>query len=190
MDSIMKKIVNLLATLSFLLFISPISQAASCAVSDVTVDGANANECRTHEGENNDNYINDINTDFSLSSTYSWQEFKNDIPTNYSGSTSENGIGISGDLTNGVWTFSGTLTDPFVIAIKASNSFASYLFEGQQGASNGTFKMIFENKKGIPHDLSHFSIYTTVSNVPLPAALWLFAPALLGFMGFRRKTKS
>jgi len=26
--------------------------------------------------------------------------------------------------------------------------------------------------------------------VPLPAALWLFAPALLGFMGFRRKTKS
>jgi len=26
--------------------------------------------------------------------------------------------------------------------------------------------------------------------VPLPAALWLFGPALLGFMGFRRKTKS
>jgi len=26
--------------------------------------------------------------------------------------------------------------------------------------------------------------------VPLPAALWLFGPALLGFMGFRRKAKS
>ena len=29
-----------------------------------------------------------------------------------------------------------------------------------------------------------------VPNVPLPAALWLFAPALLGFMGFRRKNKA
>jgi len=27
----------------------------------------------------------------------------------------------------------------------------------------------------------------SVSAVPLPAALWLFGPALLGFMGFRRK---
>ena len=26
-----------------------------------------------------------------------------------------------------------------------------------------------------------------ISEVPLPAALWLFAPALLGFLGFRRK---
>jgi len=29
--------------------------------------------------------------------------------------------------------------------------------------------------------------FTEVSAVPLPAALWLFGPALLGFMGFRRK---
>jgi hypothetical protein len=28
-----------------------------------------------------------------------------------------------------------------------------------------------------------------VSEVPVPAALWLFAPALLGLMGFRRKSK-
>jgi len=27
----------------------------------------------------------------------------------------------------------------------------------------------------------------TLSSVPLPAALWLFGPALLGFMGFRRR---
>lgn len=30
-------------------------------------------------------------------------------------------------------------------------------------------------------------VATEVSAVPLPAALWLFGPALLGFMGFRRK---
>ncbi|MDO8825438.1 hypothetical protein [Methylophaga sp.] len=28
---------------------------------------------------------------------------------------------------------------------------------------------------------------TGISEVPLPAALWLFGPALLGFLGFRRK---
>jgi len=31
--------------------------------------------------------------------------------------------------------------------------------------------------------------YTLNQQVPLPAALWLFAPALLGFLGFRRKNK-
>lgn len=30
-------------------------------------------------------------------------------------------------------------------------------------------------------------IVTGVSEIPVPAALWLFAPALLGFLGFRRK---
>ncbi len=29
----------------------------------------------------------------------------------------------------------------------------------------------------------------TVSEVPVPAALWLFAPALMGFLGLRRKNK-
>lgn len=37
-------------------------------------------------------------------------------------------------------------------------------------------------------DVSHFAYFTTsVSEVPLPAALWLFAPALMGFMAFRRR---
>ena len=30
----------------------------------------------------------------------------------------------------------------------------------------------------------------TVSEVPVPAALWLFAPALMGFLGLRRKSKT
>ena len=32
--------------------------------------------------------------------------------------------------------------------------------------------------------------YSAVSNVPVPAALFMFAPALLGFMGLRRKAKN
>jgi len=191
----MKKIINLIASLSLLILISPVSQAATlldptCYLSDVTVDGSDASACEVHVAENNNNYINEINADFQLSSPYSWQEFKINIPTDYSSTSTDNGIVISGDLTDGTWAFDGTLTNPFVIVLKASNSFASYLFNDQQSANaSGEFKIIFENGQGVPHDLSHFSIYTTVSNVPLPAALWLFAPALLGFMGFRRKTK-
>jgi len=189
----MKKIINLIASLSLLILISPVSQAdtlptppPTCDISDVTANYANAYDCRVHENTNNDSYINDINDDFGLSA-YIWEESKNDILDG----TIVEGIGIYGDtLTSGTWTFSGTLTDPFVIVIKATNSFVSYLFEGQQDASNGTFNVIFTNSNGELQDLSHISIYTTVSNVPLPAALWLFAPALLGFMGLRKKTKS
>jgi hypothetical protein len=37
-------------------------------------------------------------------------------------------------------------------------------------------------------DVSHIAYFnTSVSEVPLPAALWLFAPALMGFLGFRRR---
>ena len=37
-------------------------------------------------------------------------------------------------------------------------------------------------------DVSHIAYFnTSVSEVPLPAALWLFAPALMGFLGLRRR---
>jgi len=185
----MKKIINLIASLSLLILISPVSQAASCTLSDVTANGVDANKCSVHDG-NNDSYINDINTVFDLSNT--WQEFKIEIPKEYVSPTTDNGIVISGDLTDGIWTFYGALTDPFVIVLKTSTNFAAYLFEDYQNVNGGTgtFEMIFKNDNSVAYDLSHFSIYTTVSNVPLPAALWLFAPALLGFMGLRKKTKS
>ena len=32
--------------------------------------------------------------------------------------------------------------------------------------------------------------YNQVNAVPVPAALFMFAPALLGFMGFRRRAKN
>jgi len=37
------------------------------------------------------------------------------------------------------------------------------------------------------NELTFSSVSYDVSAVPLPAALWLFGPALLGFMGFRRR---
>lgn len=38
--------------------------------------------------------------------------------------------------------------------------------------------------------ISHYHVIDgTISEVPIPAALWLFGPALLGFLGLRRKQR-
>jgi len=42
---------------------------------------------------------------------------------------------------------------------------------------------------GGPNAISHVAIYGTVSAIPVPAAFWLFATALLGFVGLSRKTR-
>jgi len=39
-------------------------------------------------------------------------------------------------------------------------------------------------------DTGHFLVRDTVSAVPIPAAAFMFAPALLGFMGLRRRAKN
>jgi len=46
---------------------------------------------------------------------------------------------------------------------------------------------LFYNNDGLL-GISHVAYFnTSVSAVPIPAALWLFAPALLGFLNFRRR---
>ena len=40
-----------------------------------------------------------------------------------------------------------------------------------------------------PDKSEKFLLSSRIPNVPLPAAIWFFAPALLGFLGFRRKNK-
>lgn len=44
-------------------------------------------------------------------------------------------------------------------------------------------------KTFIQQGISHIALFNTasISSVPVPAALWLFAPALLGMVGFRRR---
>lgn len=47
--------------------------------------------------------------------------------------------------------------------------------------------MIGRGAAGSNYDLR---LDSGISEVPVPAALWLFAPALLGFLGLRRKAKT
>lgn len=146
----------------------------SCQVTDVTNNpGANfANACVDHSGNNMPNYQNDINSDFGLSLNWSY--------------IADDALATAGS--SGSWDFTSyTMSNPFVIVLKAGPNFAAYLFNQ---ASNGTGTWDTSNlptNGNNPIDISHLSLYTSVGQVPVPAALWLFAPALLGLMGFRRR---
>ena len=198
---------QILSALTILMFLAPVTQAATCATTDVTAEGIGAYACKTHTISNNDNgYAADINSDFGLSGSIVWGDpIKSDAPN----------TPLSYESETQTWTLTNTLVSaPFVVVIKANNDFASYLFTLPEVADSGTFSLIFyhlvgngknnDNVRKEYYDLSHISIYTTTKGpgpgfdifgeripaVPLPAALWLFGPALLGFIGFRRKNKS
>jgi len=189
---------QILSALTILIFLAPVTQAATCATTDVTAEGVEAYACATNSG-NDTGYAADINGDFGIIDTIIWNEepIKSDALD----------TSLSFDSVAQTWTLTGGtfVSAPFVVVLKAGSDFASYLFTLPDIADNGTFSLIFshlsEAGETIYYDLSHISIYTTNgvlppdtdifgNPVPLPAALWLFGPALLGFMGFRRKNKS
>lgn len=182
------KILQPLSIILMLVFVVPVTQAATCATTDVTAEGINAFACKTHSGENDNGYANDINGDFNLDQSIIWDGIvKSDDP----------GSSLTFNEADNTWAITDAVSAPFVLVIKASNNFSSYLFTLPNVAKTGTFSLIFSHVTGNGqtkfYDLSHISIYTTSNGagnpVPLPAALWLFAPALLGFLGFRRKNK-
>ena len=94
------------------------------------------------------------------------------------------------------------VTDFFKIDSPATNSlntsslgltFSGFLMKYGTTTLIGLFSTPVSNLDFITHDgkdVSHIAYFNTaplVSEVPLPAALWLFAPALMGFLGFRRR---
>lgn len=164
-------------------FVSTMVSAAPCAVTDVTADGNNANACADHSGndENYDplnmflpgtGYENYINDDFSLSLNWSF------IDSPEPGGTT------------GTWNLSAyTISNPFVIVLKAGPNFAAYLFN--IGATSVDWDTINLPTNGNnPINLSHISLYTSTGGpgeVPLPAAVWLFGSALMGLVGIRKR---
>jgi len=204
---IMKKLT--IATLIFgLISISSVTHAASCingsgtSTSDVQVTSIggvilatpiNSNYCSFVQGEQG-NAAND--TADTIEAIFNIEDPTNGIDWSLVESSYVGG-------TSGTWTYTGTedLSSPFVVVLKSSISYAAYLFNDLSDVNGGSFVINFLNAGGQNPDVSHINIYkatgdfgTTILGgpdpVPLPAALWLFAPALLGLMGFRRKTKS
>lgn len=94
----------------------------------------------------------------------------------------------SGGAEEGEWSFDSSLFDPnaFLIVLKAANSpgFAVWLFEGDDAdSSSGAFEVAWG------HDLSHLSIYSRLTTIPIPAAGLLLLGALggLGYVGRRKR---
>jgi len=175
------------------------AHAATCKVTDVTVNGSDSNMCAGQIAGNDS--IKDMNTIFGEpDSLIKWEQ------------TAKVDAGVTGgslsavEATSGAWTYTAPadkpLSSPFIVVLKGSPGYSAYLFKGLEDllSVNGTFFISLVNNGGNDPELSHISIYSTGSDipgtsifgnpVPLPAALWLFGPALLGFMGFRRKNKS
>lgn len=190
----MKSLKSIIFTTALLLVFSQAHSASysltsgSCQISDISAEEIDSIACLDYTGnQDGADYQTDINDDFGLTNI-TWD-----------GVISSD----DGDLstTADTWSYSGILSAPFVIILKASNAFTAYLFDAPDKADDGNYIVSILNQNGIAHDLSHMTIYTTStgpgpgidifgSPVPLPAALWLFGPALLGFFGLRKKIKS
>jgi hypothetical protein len=90
---------------------------------------------------------------------------------------------------NGKWLVDAGALSTFeriVLTLKAGNTFSSYLYN--PGSDAGDSCSWMTNALDVKN-LSHFSIYTSGSINPVPAALWLFGTALISFVGVSRKTK-
>jgi hypothetical protein len=90
----------------------------------------------------------------------------------------------------GTWSVNANALDTFarvVLILKAAPTFSSYLYEPGSGiGDSGSWTTSALGDK----NLSHFSIYTSgISPVPVPAAIWLFGTALIGFIGMSRRTR-
>lgn len=64
-----------------------------------------------------------------------------------------------------------------------SNATLSLLWSDGSMSSTGLFQRSW-------NDTQNLSLSSSTSAVPIPAALFMFAPALMGFLGLRRKAKS
>jgi hypothetical protein len=169
------------------------TSTGSCSTTDIV---ANADACFGSIVENvNDSETllnsNTFGTDTGLFGYTNWSLLaKQDLgPDEWTGTD----IGLSVIETSkgvGTWSVNVNALETFarvVLILKATPTFASYLYEPGSGTgdSGSWTTSALEDK-----NLSHFSIYTSgISPVPVPAAIWLFGTALIGFIGMSRRTK-
>jgi len=203
----MKKTLITNLTFGAALLLSSFAHAATmdtCNLYDVIANGSEADVCvgqiQGNDGGTVDSstLINDL-FEAEGSDRLTWSE----VAYTDLGNDSEGLTATTTTSEGGTWEYLGTdLSPPFVIILKATDHFSAYLFKDSSLLADveGEFLISIIKNKESPN-LSHMSIYSALNSdgpgngtfgnqVPLPAALWLFGPALLGFMGFRRKTKS
>ena len=194
-----KSILKFSGVLAAVLFTSVLSMGSanaimftsngSCTVTDVS---ATADECFGSVNPNDNDSAtllnnNDFGSETGLFGHTDWDQLAKDD------GTVTGGIGLSVnslDAASGTWSVNAGALSTFarvVLILKAGPTFSAYLYEpGSNVGDSGSWATSALDGK----DLSHFSIYTSgISAVPVPAAVWLFGTALIGFIGFSRRTK-
>ena len=83
---------------------------------------------------------------------------------------------------SGKWNFDGRGSDDNVLEANFDLNWLS-LFDLDKGGRLSTYlTMACVNDEAMVH--------AEVSPVPIPAAIWLFSPVLIGLMGFRRRMQA
>ena len=172
-----------------LLFVSFNAQASVCGLSDVTAAGVDATDCGLVAG--NDKVGKtfeywDVNLK-SAGGDSEWVDFhKSD-----GDESMDLGLMVEGSESSGDWSVD-TVFSEFLVVLKAGPNYVWYLFDRGDGAFEGTWDTVSLSDK----DLSHLTLYIKEDGsvppaiIPVPAAAWLFASALLGLIGIgRRRSK-
>ncbi|WP_169543002.1 VPLPA-CTERM sorting domain-containing protein [Sneathiella aquimaris] len=99
--------------------------------------------------------------------------------------------GVTNGGTSGDWTiadFKGYTT--VMLTLKSGSRFAAYLIDTAFNSGEWTTANVLTNRHGRAQGLSHLSVYYSASSlttVPLPAGLPLFAAGLAGLAFLRRR---
>jgi len=92
-----------------------------------------------------------------------------------------------GGMTNGVDQSSEWVS--FFGLYKTNNTFDDLISSIEKKKFNTGLHLISIDQVGGGDESEKYLLSSRIPDVPLPAAIWFFAPALLGFLGFRRKNK-
>ncbi|MCY6493031.1 hypothetical protein [Leptolyngbya sp. GGD] len=185
--------VSLLAT--GLLSISSLpAHAANCSAGSVTAFGLGAStSCigsftgNDAQGDGSGDLVDKLSTGVFNGIT-NWQ-FVGKSDAGAFNTTFDNSSGTSGN-----WSIAAGITGPFVLSLKASNSWSAYFFENLAALEvfSGTWETqgVSTNRRGIAQALSHATIYRAVVDTPEPptsvpepgmaAALGVLAVGALG----------